>query len=207
MGATKRVAELMFQAQAWRLGDSGQYSCVRFGNVLGSRGSVVPTFREQIKAGGPITITDENMIRYFMTIPEAAQLIIQAGAIGKKGEIFLLDMGEPVKVIDLAKDMIRLSGLTLGEDIDIKITGLRPGEKIREELLIAEEGAQATRYEKIFVAPPLQYDFAALDLQVQSLIRAANDGDEAAIIEIFFDMNIGFRPSTQDAIEKAMAAT
>jgi FlaA1/EpsC-like NDP-sugar epimerase len=207
MGATKRIAELMFQAQAERLKGSGQYSCVRFGNVLGSRGSVVPTFREQIKAGGPITITDENMIRYFMTIPEAAQLIIQAGAIGKKGEIFLLDMGEPVKVIDLAKDMIRLSGLTLGEDIDIKITGLRPGEKLREELLIAEEGAQATRYEKIFVAPPLHYDFEALDRQVQSLIEAANDGDEAAIIEMFFDMNIGFRPSTQDAIEKAMAAT
>ena len=207
MGATKRVAELMFQAQAERLKGSGQYSCVRFGNVLGSRGSVVPTFREQIKAGGPITITDENMIRYFMTIPEAAQLIIQAGAIGKRGEIFLLDMGEPVRVLDLAKDMIRLSGLTLGEDIDIRITGLRPGEKIREELLIAEEGAQATRYEKIFVAPPLHYDFAALDQRVQSLIRAAYDGDDAAIIEMFFEMNIGFRPSTQDVLEKAMAAT
>lgn len=147
MGATKRVSELMFQAQAMRL-KSRHYSCVRFGNVLNSRGSVVPIFREQIKNGRSVTITHPDVERYFMTIPEAAQLIIQAGALGQRGEIFLLDMGEPVKVVDLAKDMIRLSGLTLGEDIDIEFTGLRPGEKLKEELLIAEEGAQTTRYER-----------------------------------------------------------
>ncbi len=192
MGATKRVSELMFQSQAVRLNGGGHYSCVRFGNVLGSRGSVVPIFRDQIKNGGPITITHPDVERYFMTIPEAAQLIIQAGALGQRGEIFLLEMGEPVKVIDLAKDMIHLSGLAIGEDIDIEFTGLRPGEKLKEELLIAEEGAQTTRYEKIFVAPPLQYDFARLEEWIAQLTRAAEAGDDAAIHEIFSAMGIGF---------------
>jgi FlaA1/EpsC-like NDP-sugar epimerase len=192
MGATKRVSELMFQAQAARDSGGCQYSCVRFGNVLGSRGSVVPHFREQIKRGGPVTVTHPDMVRYFMTIPEAAQLIIQAGALGTKGEIFLLDMGEPVRVVDLARDMIQLSGLRLGEDIEIKFTGLRPGEKMKEELLIAEEGASSTQYEKIFVAPPLRYDFAQLGFWVRRLGNAANEGDDAAVYEIFADMNIGF---------------
>jgi FlaA1/EpsC-like NDP-sugar epimerase len=128
MGATKRVAELMFQAEARRSMREGlptSYSCVRFGNVLGSRGSVIPIFREQIRRGGPVTVTHAEVERYFMTIPEAAQLIIQAGALGRKGEIYLLDMGEPVRVVDLARDMIHLSGLTPGEDIDIQFTGLR----------------------------------------------------------------------------------
>jgi FlaA1/EpsC-like NDP-sugar epimerase len=195
MGATKRVAELMFQSQAVKLDNRSHYSCVRFGNVLGSRGSVVPIFREQIKQGGPITITHPDVERYFMTIPEAAQLIIQAGAVGQHGEIFLLDMGEPVKVVDLAKDMIRLSGLILGEDIDIEITGLRPGEKLKEELLIAEEGAQTTRYEKIFVAPPLRYDFKRLNDWVAKLTAAAEAGDDAMINEIFSAMEIGFHPA------------
>ncbi|MFN0108128.1 MAG: polysaccharide biosynthesis protein [Blastocatellia bacterium] len=199
MGATKRVAELMFQAQAVKLNaktsERRNYSCVRFGNVLGSRGSVVPIFREQIKNGGPVTITHPEVERYFMTIPEAAQLIIQAGALGQRGEIFLLDMGEPVKVFDLAKDMIRLSGLTVGEDIDIEFRGMRPGEKLKEELLIAEEGAEMTRYEKIFVAPPLQYDFARLDAWITELAAAAESGDEDAIYEIFSAMNIGFKPT------------
>ncbi|MCG3160650.1 MAG: UDP-N-acetyl-alpha-D-glucosamine C6 dehydratase [Acidobacteria bacterium] len=194
MGATKRVSELMFQAQAMRL-KSRHYSCVRFGNVLNSRGSVVPIFREQIKNGRSVTITHPDVERYFMTIPEAAQLIIQAGALGQRGEIFLLDMGEPVKVVDLAKDMIRLSGLTLGEDIDIEFTGLRPGEKLKEELLIAEEGAQTTRYEKIFVAPPLQYDFRRLDRWVEKLTEAAEADDDAAIYKIFSEMEIGFHPA------------
>jgi len=199
MGATKRVSELMFQAQATRLNGrpylSHHYSCVRFGNVLGSRGSVVPIFREQIKNGRSITVTHPDVERYFMTIPEAAQLIIQAGALGQRGEIFLLDMGEPVKVVELAKDMIRLSGLTLGEDIDIEFTGLRPGEKLKEELLIAEEGAQTTRYEKIFVAPPLQYDFRRLDHWVERLTEAAEADDDAAIYKIFSEMEIGFCPA------------
>jgi FlaA1/EpsC-like NDP-sugar epimerase len=195
MGATKRVAELMFQAQAFRLNGDRHYSCVRFGNVLGSRGSVIPIFRDQIKHGGPVTITHPNVERYFMTIPEAAQLIIQAGALGQRGEIFLLDMGEPVKVVDLAKDMIRLSGLNIGEDIDIEFTGLRPGEKLKEELLIAEEGAQTTRYEKIFVAPPLQYDFRRLDEWIAKLTAAAETGSDQAIYEIFSAMDIGFCPA------------
>ncbi len=203
MGATKRVAELMFQAQAVRLNGGRNYSCVRFGNVLGSRGSVVPIFREQIKNGGPVTITHPEVERYFMTIPEAAQLIIQAGALGQRGEIFLLDMGEPVKVFDLARDMIRLSGLTVGEDIDIEFLGLRPGEKLKEELLIAEEGAETTRYEKIFVAPPLQYDFARLEAWIADLTAAADKGDEDAIYGIFSAMNIGFRPTNWKPKEMA----
>lgn len=193
MGATKRVAELLFQKQALWLNGGRQYSCVRFGNVLGSRGSVVPIFREQIKNGGPVTLTHPEIERYFMTIPEAAQLIVQAGTLGKRGEIFVLDMGEPVKMLDLAKDMIRLSGLTLGEDVDIVFTGLRPGEKLKEELLIAEEGTQATLHEKIFVAPPLQYDFDRLDEWVEQLVDAAERGDENEIYRLFTAMSIGFR--------------
>lgn len=201
MGATKRVAELMFQAHAVRLNGSGHYSCVRFGNVLGSRGSVVPIFREQIRNGGVITITHPDVERYFMTIPEAAQLIIQAGALGRRGEIFLLDMGDPVKVVDLARDMIRLSGLTLGDDVDIQFIGLRPGEKLKEELLIAEEGAQTTPYEKIFVATPLQYDFERLEDFIARLTAASEDGDDDAIYDIFSNMGIGFR-STQTRLEQ-----
>ncbi len=195
MGATKRVAELLFQRQALTLNGSSQYSCVRFGNVLGSRGSVVPIFREQIKAGGPVTITHPEVERFFMTIPEAAQLIIQAGALGQRGEIFVLDMGESVKMVDMARDMIRLSGLTIGEDIDIEFTGLRPGEKMKEELLIAEEGTQTTKHEKIFVAPPLQYDFVRLDDVVGQLVLAAEIGDEEEIYRLFTAMQIGFRSS------------
>lgn len=197
MGATKRVAELMFQSQARRSQREGlptSYSCVRFGNVLGSRGSVIPIFREQIRCGGPVTVTHPEVERYFMTIPEAAQLIIQAGALGRKGEIYLLDMGEPVRVVDLARDMIHLSGLTPGEDIDIKFTGLRPGEKLKEELLIAEEGAQTTIYEKIFIAPPLEYDFEQLAGYLMELGQAAESGAEAEIQTIFKRMGIGFRP-------------
>ncbi|NBO63960.1 MAG: polysaccharide biosynthesis protein [Acidobacteria bacterium] len=197
MGATKRVAELMFQARALeaeRAGLATSYSCVRFGNVLGSRGSVIPIFREQIRQGGPLTVTDPDVERYFMTIPEAAQLIIQAGAMGRRGEIFLLDMGEPVRLVDLARDMIQLSGLTPGEDIEIKFTGLRPGEKLREELLIAEEGAQTTSFEKIFIAPPLQYDFQYLNQAVAQLDQAATDGRDDQIYAIFSTMGIGFNP-------------
>jgi FlaA1/EpsC-like NDP-sugar epimerase len=193
MGATKRVAELLFQRQALTLNGGSKYSCVRFGNVLGSRGSVVPIFREQIKQGGPITITHPEVERYFMTIPEAAQLIIQAGALGQRGEIFVLDMGEPVKMVDMARDMIRLSGLTIGEDIEIEFTGLRPGEKMKEELLIAEEGTQTTKHEKIFVAPPLRYDFARLDAFVGQLVMAAEISDETEIYRLFSAMQIGFR--------------
>ena len=151
MGATKRVAEKVIIS----MNDTydTKYITVRFGNVLGSRGSVIPLFKKQIEAGGPVTITDPEMTRYFMTIPEASQLVLQAGAMGKGGEVFLLDMGEPVKIIDLARNMIRLSGLEPDKDIHIKITGLRPGEKKYEELLTSEEGTNRTNHTKIFEAP------------------------------------------------------
>jgi FlaA1/EpsC-like NDP-sugar epimerase len=151
MGATKRVAEKVIIS----MNDTydTKYITVRFGNVLGSRGSVIPLFKKQIEAGGPVTVTDPEMTRYFMTIPEASQLVLQAGAMGKGGEVFLLDMGEPVKIIDLARNMIRLSGLEPDKDIHIKITGLRPGEKKYEELLTSEEGTNRTNHTKIFEAP------------------------------------------------------
>ena len=150
MGATKRVAEKVIIS----MNDTydTKYITVRFGNVLGSRGSVIPLFKKQIEAGGPVTVTDPEMTRYFMTIPEASQLVLQAGAMGKGGEVFLLDMGEPVKIIDLARNMIRLSGLEPDKDIHIKITGLRLGEKKYEELLTSEEGTNRTNHTKIFEA-------------------------------------------------------
>ena len=150
MGATNRVAEKVIIS----MNDTydTKYITVRFGNVLGSRGSVIPLFKKQIEAGGPVTVTDPEMTRYFMTIPEASQLVLQAGAMGKGGEVFLLDMGEPVKIIDLARNMIRLSGLEPDKDIHIKITGLRPGEKKYEELLTSEEGTNRTNHTKIFEA-------------------------------------------------------
>ena len=150
MGATKRVAEKVVLGMNHKY--DTKFITVRFGNVLGSRGSVIPLFRKQIEAGGPVTVTDPEMTRYFMTIPEASQLVLQAGAMGNGGEVFLLDMGEPVKIVDLAKNMIRLSGFEPDKDIRIEFTGLRPGEKLYEELLTAEEGTNTTTHKKIFEA-------------------------------------------------------
>jgi FlaA1/EpsC-like NDP-sugar epimerase len=147
MGATKRVAENLLLGLD---SDSTAFISVRFGNVLGSRGSVVPIFQEQIKKGGPITITDYDMKRYFMTIPEAVQLVMQAGAMGNGGEVFILDMGDPVSIYKVAEEVIRLSGLEPDKDIPIVISGKRPGEKLFEELLTAEEGTRATMHEKVF---------------------------------------------------------
>ena len=168
MGSTKRAVEIYLQKKA-RSCNSCIYCSVRFGNVLGSQGSVVLLFKNQIARGGPVTVTDPEMKRYFMTIPEAVQLVIQAGALGKGGEIFVLDMGEPVKIVDLARDMIILSGLKPDEDIKIEFTGLRPGEKLYEELFSDRENFAVTRHERIFIAPDSTYDETALLAELEQL--------------------------------------
>ncbi len=156
MGATKRICEMI--VQTYNEISKTDFVAVRFGNVLGSNGSVIPLFKRQIEAGGPVTVTDPNIIRYFMTIPEAVSLVLQAGAYAKGGEIFILDMGEPVKIDDLAKNLIRLSGYTLGVDMEIKYTGLRPIEKLYEELLMKEEGLQETDNKLIHIGKPIEFD-------------------------------------------------
>ncbi len=167
MGATKRVAEMVVQCLSQR--SKTRFAAVRFGNVLGSRGSVVPLFKKQIATGGPLTITDPEMKRYFMTIPEASQLVLQAGAIAKGGEVFVLDMGDPVRILDMAEDLIRLSGYEPYRDIEIAFTNVRRGEKLFEELLTAEEGTRATQHEKIFTANLRQVDSAQLSSQLTEL--------------------------------------
>lgn len=173
MGASKRICEMIIQT--FSKYSNTEYVAVRFGNVLGSNGSVIPLFKKQIAEGGPVTVTHPDIIRYFMTIPEAVSLVLQAGAYAKGGEIFVLDMGEPVKIVDLAKNLIRLSGYTLGEDIEIQYTGLRPGEKLYEELLTKEEGLQKTQNALIFVGKPLEFDEVHFLSKLKDLEKAANE--------------------------------
>lgn len=167
MGASKRICEMIIQTYNNR--SKTEFVAVRFGNVLGSNGSVIPLFKKQIEAGGPVTVTHPDIIRYFMTIPEAVSLVLQAGAYAKGGEIFVLDMGEPVKILDLAENLIRLSGYKPYEDIDIVFTGLRPGEKLYEELLMAEEGLQETENKLIFIGKPIEFDEEKFLRQLEEL--------------------------------------
>ena len=199
MGATKRMAELVLQALAAQTGATC-FSMVRFGNVLGSSGSVVPLFRKQLLTGGPLTLTHAEVTRYFMTISEAAQLVLQAGTLGQGGDVFLLDMGEPVKIFDLARRMVQLSGLAVRDqehpqgDIEITITGMRPGEKLHEELLIGDN-PQPTEHPRIMRA---QEDFLAwseLDIQLNELLRAAQENDEESIKAVLQACVHGYSPS------------
>ncbi len=176
MGASKRVAEFLVQRGAAKATPNQDFVSVRFGNVLGSRGSVIPLFQEQIKVGGPVTITHPDMTRYFMTIPEASQLVLQAGGLADNGAVYVLDMGEPVKIVDLAKDVIRLSGFEVDKDIEIVFSGVRPGEKLFEELLTAEEGTSSSKHSKIFVAKESSLP-SNLDAQLEALFLAAAQGD------------------------------
>ncbi len=171
MGASKRICEMIIQMMNEK--SDTNFVAVRFGNVLGSNGSVIPLFKKQIAEGGPVTVTDPNIIRYFMTIPEAVSLVLQAGVYAKGGEIFVLNMGEPVKILDLAINLIKLSGYKPNEDIDIKFTGLRPGEKMYEELLMSEEGLKETANKMIYIGKPIDYDLDVFCKQLEKLQKDA----------------------------------
>jgi len=202
MGATKRMAELVLQGFAQDRSIKTRFSMVRFGNVLGSSGSVVPLFRRQIERGGPITVTHADITRYFMTIPEAAQLVIQAGAMGRSGEVFVLDMGEPVKIYDLARRMVHLSGLSIRDvddpdgDIEIRFSGLRPGEKLYEELLIGDD-VLGTTHPRIMKANESSIPQEEFERQLERLQRACVENDHQVIVDILCKCVSGFTPESE----------
>ena len=181
MGASKRMCEMIIQSMD--KASKTEFVAVRFGNVLGSNGSVIPLFKKQIANGGPVTLTHKDITRYFMTIPEAAQLVIQAGAYAKGGEIFVLDMGEPIKIYDLAENLIKLSGFEPNKDIKIEVTGLRPGEKLYEELLMNEEGLMKTKHKKIFIGKPGDFELGDISSKVDNLLKVAISGNDILLKE------------------------
>jgi FlaA1/EpsC-like NDP-sugar epimerase len=200
MGASKRVAEMLVLQAAQQSGQP--YEVVRFGNVLGSRGSVVPTFKRQIAEGGPVTVTHPDICRYFMTIPEAVQLVLQAAVIGRGGEVFMLDMGQPVKIVDLAKELIRLSGHELGRTMHIAFTGLRPGEKLYEELFIPGEQYDSTQHPKLFVVTNASGIVPNhLDSMANALYSAALNNDAENIVALLKQVVPGFKPQQRPAAQ------
>jgi FlaA1/EpsC-like NDP-sugar epimerase len=191
MGASKRIAEIY--TQSLNKNSDTKFITTRFGNVLGSNGSVIPRFRQQIETGGPVTITHPDITRFFMTIPEACQLVLEAGAMGKGGEIFIFDMGKSVKIVDLAKKMIKLSGLVLDKDISIVYTGLRPGEKLYEELLATEENTIPTHHNQIMIAKVKEYDLEAVTSDITELISLFHYQDNMSIVKKMKSMVPEFR--------------
>jgi len=199
MGASKRICEMI--VQTFNRHYDTEFVAVRFGNVLGSNGSVIPLFKKQIAQGGPVTVTDPNIIRYFMTIPEAVSLVLQAGAYAKGGEIFVLDMGEPVRILDLAENLIKLSGYKVGEDIKIEFTGLRPGEKLYEEMLMDEEGLQDTQNKMIHIGKPIDVDEDKFFKDLERL-NIASKNESADIRDIVRDIVTTYKPNINDAEQK-----
>lgn len=202
MGASKRICEMVIQMMSSR--SKTEYVAVRFGNVLGSNGSVIPLFRKQILAGGPVTVTDKNVIRYFMTIPEAVSLVLQAGAYAKGGEVFVLDMGEPVRIDDLARNMIRLAGFEPDVDIMVEYTGLRPGEKLFEEILMAAEGMQKTPNNLIYIGHDTELDVCEFEKKLMHL-RSIDERDTELLREYIADMVPTFAGRTEEKSEEVMA--
>jgi FlaA1/EpsC-like NDP-sugar epimerase len=194
MGATKRICEMIIQSMNEK--SSTEFVAVRFGNVLGSNGSVIPLFKRQIKEGGPVTVTDPEVVRYFMTIPEAVSLVLTAGGIAKGGEIFVLDMGDPVKIKDLAENLIRLSGLTPNKDIKVEFTGLRPGEKLYEELLLDEEGMRKTKNKKIYIGNPIELNTENFYKQLDVLKTLAEQNNKKEIQKKLHDIVPTFKEQT-----------